>query len=549
MSRDPFATIAVGVVIVAVVVLWAALYFGRKIYHSAPDYAQRWWGLQIFGLLFSVGCFAYGGAIATQPWSLGNLIVAFMLLGTSAFLWVVMKQDIAVITQLKRITALEKHRTVHDELTRLRNRVSFTHYLDEMIAQLDRSQPCQLAVLMLDLRRLKTVNDILGHHYGDLLLQEIALRLHRALRKTDMLARLGGDEFGVLLDLKADPSHLATICRHVVDALEEPFAVEGWPADVGMHIGVAWYPKDGIQSMELMNHARLAMRHATESNLNMVEYSQSLDASGPYKLNIIGELNHAIKQNDLVVHYQPQFDLRRGGICGVEALIRWSHLRLGLLSPDEFIPLAEENGLITRLSFWVLDIVLDQLKAWQAMGIALPISTNISATSLKDEEFHRHIIDGIHARQLPANRLKLEITESVVLANHSQAFRIVQQLARSGIQFAIDDFGTGYSSLQYLKNLPAKEIKIDKSFVLDISKDNESALIIRSTINLAHKLGCLVTAEGVESKETLELLNKWACDRAQGFYFGQPMTIEDLNERLTHGGSESVNPWLMQPNS
>jgi diguanylate cyclase (GGDEF)-like protein len=549
MSKLPFAIITTGVVIVAMMVLWAALYFGRKSYRSAPEHAQRWWGLQVFSLLFSVGCFAFGGAIATQAWPLGNLILAFMLLGTSVFMWVMIKQDIAVIAQLTRIAALEKHRAVHDELTRLPNRVSFSRYLDEMILRLDRSQPCQLAVLMLDLRRLKTVNDILGHRFGDLLLQEIALRLHRALRKTDMLARMGGDEFGVLLDLKADPSHLGTICRHIVEALEEPFAVEGWPADVGMHIGVAWYPKDGIQGKELMNHARLAMRHATQSNLDMVEYSRSLDTLGPHRLNIISELSHAIKQNDLVVHYQPQFDLRQGWICGVEALIRWPHLRLGLLSPDEFIPLAEENGLITRLSFWVLDIVLDQLKAWQAMGIALPISTNISATSLEDEEFHRYILDGIHSRQLMASQLKLEITETVVLANHGQASRIVHQLARSDIQFAIDDFGTGYSSLQYLKNLPAKEIKIDKSFVLGVSKDNENAMIIRSTIDLAHKLGCLVTAEGVESAETLELLKKWACDRAQGFYFGQPMAIEELNQRLHRNGSESVNPWTMQPNS
>ena len=277
----------------------------------------------------------------------------------------------------------------------------------------------------------------------------------------------------------------------------------------------------------------MAMHGARKSSVSMVEYDRSLDAHGPKRLNILSELNYAIEHNELVVYYQPQLDLRSNRICGAEALIRWPHRNFGLLLPEEFIPLAEQNGLINRLSYWLLGIVLDQLKAWQVGGIDLPISTNISTTNLEDGGFHEYIMQGIRSRQLLAKRLRLEITESVVMGNHTQAFSAVNQLVQSDVQFAIDDFGTGYSSLQYLKKLPVREIKIDKSFVLDMSKDNNDAMIIRSTIDLAHKLGYSVTAEGVESQEALELLKNWACDRAQGFHLGQPMPIDELNEKLT----------------
>ncbi len=532
MVHNPFDFVSLGFVLLAVTVLTVSLYYGHKTYKSARGHFQLWWNLLAFVILYSAGCIVFVIFVAGQAPTLGNLVGAFLLLGASCFVLVVVKHDQSVTTELERITALERHRSNHDDLTRLPNRACFTHYLDQAVFGLDPSRSQQVAVLMLDLKRLRMINDALGHYFGDILLQQVALRLHRAIRKTDMLARLGGDEFGVLLDLKAYPAHLKKICRHIVDALEEPFVIGGWSADVDMHIGVAWYPKDGTQSTELMNHARMAMHEARKSSANMMEYDQSLDAHGPKRLNILSELSHAIEHNELVVHYQPQFDLKSNWICGVEALIRWPHIGFGLLSPEEFIPMAEENGLINRLSYWVLGIVLDQLKAWQAVGIDLPISTNISATNLVDSGFQEYIIQGIRSRQLLAKRLKLEITESVLMASHTQAFRAVNQLVRSDVQFAIDDFGTGYSSLQYLKKLPAREIKIDKSFVLDMSKDNNDGMIIRSTIDLAHKLGYSVTAEGVESQEVLELLKNWACDRAQGFHLGQPMPIDELNQRL-----------------
>ena len=533
MVHNRFDFVTVGLVLLAVTVLMISLYYGHKTYQSARGHFQLWWSLLAFIILFIVGCITFAISVAEQVSTLGNLVVALLLFGASCFVLVVAKHDQSVTTELKRIAALEKHRAIHDDLTRLPNRAYFTRYLDQTVSHLDPLRPQQLAVLMLDLKRLKMINDTLGHYFGDILLQQVALRLHRAIRKTDMLARLGGDEFGVLLDLKADPGCLEAICRHIVDALVEPFIVGGWPAGVDVHIGVAWYPKDGTQSTDLMNHARMAMHEARKSSIEMVQYDQSLDAHGPKRLNILSELSYAIEHNELVVHYQPQFDLKNNRICGAEALIRWPHRGFGLLSPEEFISLAEQNGLINRLSYWVLGIVLDQLKAWKVKGIDLPISTNISATNLKDSGFQEYIIQGIRSRQLLAKRLKLEITESVVMASHTQAFRAVNQLVRSDVQFAIDDFGTGYSSLQYLKKLPVREIKIDKSFVLDMSKDNNDAMIIRSTIDLAHKLGYSVTAEGVESQEVLELLKNWACDRAQGFHLGQPMPIDELNQRLT----------------
>ena len=533
MVHNPFDFVTLGLVFLAVMVLIASLYGGYKTYQSAQGHFQLWRSLLVFAILFIIGCIVFSISVAGQAPTLANLVVGFILLGASCFALVVVKHDHSVTTELERIAALERHRSNHDDLTRLPNRACFTRYLDQAVLRLNPLKSQQLAVLMLDIKRFRMINDSLGHYFGDILLQQVALRLHRAIRKTDMLARLGGAEFGVLLDLTVDPGHLKAICRHIVDALKEPFILGDWSADVAMHIGVAWCPKDGTQSTELMNHARMAMHGARKSSVSMVEYDRSLDAHGPKRLNILSELNYAIEHNELVVYYQPQLDLRSNRICGAEALIRWPHRNFGLLLPEEFIPLAEQNGLINRLSYWLLGIVLDQLKAWQVGGIDLPISTNISTTNLEDGGFHEYIMQGIRSRQLLAKRLRLEITESVVMGNHTQAFSAVNQLVQSDVQFAIDDFGTGYSSLQYLKKLPVREIKIDKSFVLDMSKDNNDAMIIRSTIDLAHKLGYSVTAEGVESQEALELLKNWACDRAQGFHLGQPMPIDELNEKLT----------------
>jgi len=531
MNLNPLYYITLVFVLLGIIVLMVSFYQGRQIYGYAREHLQAWWLLLVFNLFFLAGYIAIANNLASTAASYNNLLVAVVLFSGSCFVWVVTRLDRSVIAELMRTVALERHRVIHDDLTRLPNRAFFTRFLDQSVRRLDSEQPRQLAVVMIDMDRVKSINDTMGHSYGDILLQEVALRMHRAIRKTDMLARLGGDEFGVLLDLASDPTHLKTICRHIADALQEPFAVDGRPADVGVSIGVAWYPEHGATSTELLNHSRIAMHEARKLSIDIVEYDRRLEHYDPDRLNILSELRSAIEQKQLVVHYQPQYKLKSGEMCGVEALVRWPHPRLGLLSPDEFIPLAEQHGLINRLSQWVLEIVLAQLQQWCGLGITLPISTNISAVNLQDHGVYDLIRQAVDHKPALCKQLRLEITESALISNHEQASMFVNRLLQAGVQFSIDDFGTGYSSLKYLKSFPVSEIKIDKSFVVNMTKDNNDAMIVHSTIDLAHNLGRRVTAEGVESKETLELLKRWGCDSGQGYFLGQPLPIHELDLR------------------
>jgi diguanylate cyclase (GGDEF)-like protein len=542
MISGALQIIAVVSVLIGIALLARVFYSGCKAYRYIRKHVRYWWILLVFNVLFIFGYLAFGIYLTQTAVLMSDIFVAFMLLVGSIYVLVANRLYRSTVTELTHTVALERHRAIHDDLTCLPNRAFFTRFLDRSIIGLNPARH-RLAVVMIDLDRVKVINDTLGHYYGDILLKAVALRLHRAIRKTDMLARLGGDEFGLLLDLGTEPTHLELVCRHVSDALVEPFAVDGQPVDVGMGIGVAWYPRDGLTSTELMNRARTAMHEARRTGVDMVIYNQHLDTQDLDKLNILSELRSAIENDELVVHYQPQYDLKDGRICGAEALIRWPHPRLGLLSPDEFIPLAEQHGLINRLSYWVLHIVLEQLKKWRHEGIDLPISTNVSALNLQDSIFYNFISAGLQRRSLSPGRLRLEITESVLIPGHTEALNVVNRLSKAGIRFAIDDFGTGYSSLQYLKRLPVDEIKIDKSFVTDMERDNNDALIVQSTIDLAHKLGYTVTAEGVESEESLALLRHWGCDKGQGFHLEQPLSIKAFLRKLERnnlGSSEGV---------
>ena len=523
------------------IILTISLYYGYKTYKQAREHFQTWWLLIALNGLFIGGYGVLAWSMKDQTATLTDLVVALILFGGSILIWGFIQFGQSLITELTRIAALERHRAIHDDLTSLPNRAFFTGYLDDALRHRKPARPKQLAVLMMDMDRFKIINDTMGHYYGDILLQQIALRLHRAIRRTDMLARLGGDEFGVMLELADDPSPLNKICQHIVEALKEPFAVNGFPAEIGVSIGVAWCPDHGQSSIELMKHAKTAMYEAKKRHINTVVYEPQLDTRDLDRLNVLNELRRAIEYGELVVHYQPQYDLKSGLMCGAEALIRWPHPRFGLLLPDEFIPLAEQHGLINRLSHWVLDIVLEQLRAWQDEGIDMLLSTNISATDLQEKQFFDYVDQGIRSRGLSSAKLKLEITESAVIAQHEQAFAIIKRLQKLGLQISIDDFGTGYSSLQYLRKLPIDEIKIDKSFVMNMTKDYNDAMIIQSTIDLGHKLGRHVTAEGVDSPDSLELLKKWGCDRVQGFYLSQPLSIDELNLKLRSNNPASLS--------
>jgi diguanylate cyclase (GGDEF)-like protein/PAS domain S-box-containing protein len=420
--------------------------------------------------------------------------------------------------------ALE-YQTLHDALTGLPNRTLFNDRLRQGIAIAQRERK-PLVLLIMDMDRFKEVNDTLGHHIGDLLLQQVALRLGATLRQSDTVARLGGDEFAVLPAAGTDLHGGSQAAQKILHALEQPFVVDGRNIDVGASIGLALFPEHGEEADTMMRHADVAMYVAKRTKRGSVVYTPQHDEKTAAHLALIGELRHAIGHDELVLHYQPTVALGSGKTMGVEALVRWRHPKQGLMPPDMFVPAAEETELVQPLARWVLNQGLAQLRRWLDAGLQIDLSVNLSAWNLHDPDFPDVTSDLLDRYQVEPGRLKLEITESSIMA-HS-AIETVTRLSGLGVGLSIDDFGTGYSSLSYLKRLPVTEIKIDKSFIIGMIEDSASTSIVRPIIELGHNMGLQVVAEGVENKETWDMLRTWGCDLAQGNYMCPPIPTADL---------------------
>jgi predicted signal transduction protein with EAL and GGDEF domain len=369
------------------------------------------------------------------------------------------------------------------------------------------------------------------------LLQQVATRLRGALRQADTIARLGGDEFAVILP-GTDAGGVVTVVENLLRRLHAPFAVEGQPVVIGASIGVALSPEHGEEADALMRRADVAMYVAKRTNAGFSIYRAEQDRNSPERLSMIGDLRRAVEEGELVLHYQPKVDLRTGELTGVEALVRWEHPMRGLLSPDEFVPIAEQAGLIEPLSRWVLRAALTQASAWLRIGLEVPVSVNLSMRTLHDEQVPDQIMELLTAARTPARLLMLEITESTLMQDPLRTLAILERLRAEGIRVALDDFGTGHSSLAYLKRLPVDEVKIDRSFVKDIAIDETDRVIVRSTVDLAHSLGLRVVAEGVEDEMTAALLADLGCDEAQGYHLGRPLRGHDL----THWLCEQTEP-------
>ena len=427
--------------------------------------------------------------------------------------------------------SLERHQALHDALTNLPNRRLFRDRVHQVVVTGKRTgQPA--AVMILDLDRFKEVNDTLGHHIGDLLLQQVGVRLQTTLREGDTIARLGGDEFAILLPHVAGEAAAAQVARKVVEVLEEPFTLKGWTFDIEASIGIALFPEHGHSVDTLMQRADVAMYLAKESRAGFELYHADRDRHSPRRLALLGELRRGIEGGDLVVHYQPKADMRTGGIRGVEALVRWSHPEHGHIPPDEFIPLAEHTGMIRMLTLFVLEEALKQCRSWQDEGLQLGVAVNLSVRNLYDPSFADEVARLLGKWRVEPHMLELEITESVIMADPMRAMAVLARLSALGVGLSLDDFGVGYSSLAYLKKLPVTEIKIDKSFVMNICSDESDALIVRSTIGLARSLGLRVVAEGVETEEAWARLVALGCDVAQGHHLCRPQPADELGRWL-----------------
>jgi diguanylate cyclase (GGDEF)-like protein/PAS domain S-box-containing protein len=424
--------------------------------------------------------------------------------------------------------ALE-YQTLHDPLTGLPNRTLFNDRLRQGIVVAHRERK-PLALLIMDMDRFKEVNDTLGHHIGDLLLQQVALRLAATLRQSDTVARLGGDEFAVLPAGGTDLQGGSQAAKKILHALEQPFVVDGRNIDVGASIGIAVCPEHGEEADTLMRHADVAMYVAKRSKRGTAVYAPHHDENTAAHLALIGELRHAIGHDELVLHYQPTVGLASGRTIGLEALLRWRHPKHGLTLPDQFVPAAEETELIQPLARWGLNQGLAQLRRWLDDGLEVDLSVNLSAWNLHDQDFPDLVSDLLASFGVEPARLKLEITESSIMA-HS-AIETVTRLSALGVGLSIDDFGTGYSSLAYLKRLPVNEIKIDKSFIISMIGDSANASIVRPIIELGHNMGLQVVAEGVENRQTWDRLVALGCDLAQGNYMCPPIPAADLTRWL-----------------
>jgi diguanylate cyclase (GGDEF)-like protein len=475
---------------------------------------------------------AYTGASA--EWlALVIIIVTLAVLAIALFISVLdlrMEARTAVLAHsLAEANQELAYLALHDNLTKLSNRLLLEDRLNQAIRTADREKR-HFALMFMDLDGFKAINDVYGHHVGDLLLIDVAQRIVARVRQQDTVARVGGDEF-VVLAYVDDPQDAGTLADALLEVVREPFIAGGHELRVSTSIGISMYPGDGGNQHDLLTNADAAMYHAKGLGRNAYCFFEpSMNANVHKQLQLVQDLRLAIERNELVLHYQPKFHAPNGPILGVEALVRWQHPVRGLVSADEFIPLAEKTGLIVPLGAWVLNEACRQMAQWHSEGhTTWSVAVNLSALQFAHAALIDTVRDVLARHALDPHCLMLEITESTAMRDADASLQILQQLDAMGVRISIDDFGTGYSSLLYLKRLPASELKIDRGFVRDLAHDTEDAAIVSAIVALGQTLNLRIVAEGVETAEQQAFLTRLGCDSLQGYLLGRPMAAESLS--------------------
>jgi diguanylate cyclase (GGDEF)-like protein len=461
------------------------------------------------------------------------LVVGFGLL----VLWLGLFRTVSTASrQLRRHAQRTDYEAAHDRLTQLPNRSLLLERVEHALLDREPSHPAG-ALLLLGIVRFREVNDTLGHTHGDELIVAVGRRLAQLATDGDTVARLGGDEFAVLMRaIDGEPAARAA-AEEIREALRAPFEVAGLSLAIDVCAGLALLPdrlaavESDLDAETVLRHADVAMSGAKQGHTGLAVYASELDHHSTEQLQLLGGLRVALDQRQLVLHYQPKFDLVTGEVRGVEALVRWQHPERGMVPPDSFVPTAERTGLINPLTDYVLDVALAKAAQWLEAGLSVPMAVNISARTLLDAAFPDRVLAALAAHQIAPAGLILEITETSIMEDPEHALAALQRLHDAGVYLSIDDFGTGYSSLAYLKRLPVDEIKIDRSFVAALTVDARDRLIVASTVSLGRALGLDVVAEGVEDEETLLVLRELGCDLAQGFLFGRPEPEPSLRTR------------------
>jgi len=523
--------ITMSLVVIGLILLLSSLQPVRKICQEKECTDLTWNFIFILLMLFIAGYISQLIMLSRQSVpEITEILVAMVFFGGSLFVLLITRSSLSSIEHIRRISALELHYAYHDHLTGLPNRNFLYEKIETLINDKSRQQ-FEFAVLMMDLNQFKEVNDSMGHQAGDKLIQHVAARIKKVLRVTDTFVRLGGDEFAVLLP-GADKNTATVVAQNIVSFMQSSFQVDRKQIPVGISIGMACYPDDGTTADILIQHADVAMYHAKESGSGYALYDANEDQYTAQRLYMLCNLRDAMDNRQITLHYQPIIDVNRRNIWGVEALARWYHPELGLIMPEEFIPLAVQSNLMRTLSLYVLQAAIEQMAQWQNDGIELRVSVNLSVHDIQDALLPEKLRELIERNRINPTRLILEITENSVMTDSHGVRMVIEQLHEMGVSLAIDDFGTGYSSLSYLKQIPADEIKIDKSFVRDMSRDDNDAVIVRTTIELAHNMGRRVIAEGVEDQDAYDLLEILRCDLAQGYHICKPISELDLRRWL-----------------
>jgi len=464
------------------------------------------------------------GAMSDASRSTYQLLQGIMLAATPGLLLLGIVLSLRILQQRKRMEDRVNHMAFHDELTSLPNRLMLSQRLDQALSR-HRRGGSQLAILFLDLDRFKVINDSLGHETGDVLLRQVADRLRAHSREGDTIARMGGDEFVVLIENSGNLSDISGRAQRLVEQLSAPYLLGSNDCHVTVSIGVSVFPADGSDAPALLKAADVAMYRAKDTGRDSYQfYSAAMNVHTVERLELESDLRHALERHEFLLHYQPKVEVATGLITGVEALLRWDHPRRGLISPMDFIPLAEETGLIASIGEWVLATACARTKEWQDHGFAkLDVAVNLSARQFADPMLLPKLTNIIRRSGLDPSSLELEITESLVMSHGGSAVAVLQQLKSLGVRIAIDDFGTGYSSLAYLKRFPIDTLKVDRSFIRDIPADSGDKQITRAIIAMAHSLRLRVVAEGVETADQLKFLRKERCDTVQGYYLHRPL--------------------------
>ena len=432
--------------------------------------------------------------------------------------WVAFLRD---VTETRNQLLLLRRQATYDGLTDLPNRMLLLERLEKAI-ETARAEKTIAALLLMDLDRFKEVNDTFGHHFGDMLLKQIAVRLRAQLHANDTLARLGGDEFGVVLTRASDTGDVAAVARRILDSLQQPFAIDRHLLEVAASIGMAIYPTHGTDARTLLRRADVAMYAAKETNIGYAFHNQEHESRTPDQLALTVEMRRAMERDEFELYYQPKLHLNSGLMTRAEVLIRWNHPNRGLLPPAAFVPIAERTGLIKPMTDWIMDRMLRQCREWHDAGAPVHVAVNVSAKSLQDQTLPIKIQTALDKWGIDPRFVKVEITESSIMADPAHALAITSMLQSMGVRLSLDDFGTGYSSLTNLRQLPVDELKIDKSFVIGMSASEADASIVRTMIDLAHSLGKQVCAEGVEDEKTWRRLGEMGCDLAQGYWISKP---------------------------